>query len=61
MHYLPIIAEFATFLTEVDNEVADGRDNEVADGRDDEVADGLDYGKADGLDDVETEKCGTVI
>ena len=61
MHYLPIIVEVATFLTEVDNEVADGRDNEVADGRDDEVADGLDYGKADGLDDVETEKCGTVI
>lgn len=53
MHYLPIIAEFATFLTEVDNEVADGRDNEVANG--------LDDGEADGLDDVETEKCGTVI
>lgn len=61
MHYLPIIVEVATFLTEVDNEVADGRDNEVADGRDDEVADGLDDGEADGLDDVETEKCGTVI
>lgn len=57
MHYLPIIVEVATFLTEVDNEVADGRDNEVVDGRDDEVADG----EADGLDDVETEKCGTVI
>lgn len=61
MHYLPIIVEVATFLTEVDNEVADGRNNEVADGRDDEVADGLDDGEADGLDDVETEKCGTVI
>lgn len=61
MHYLPIIVEVATFLTEVDNEVADGWDNEVADGRDDEVADGLDDGEADGWDDVETEKCGTVI
>ena len=48
MHYLPIIVEVATFLTEVDNEVADGRNNEVADGRDDEVADGLDDGEADG-------------
>ena len=53
MHYLPVIVEVATFLTIVDNEVADGRDNEVANG--------LDDGEADGLDDVETEKCGTVI